>query len=205
MVVDTESLEALSGMDDAEVIRRSHGAPDAFALLFDRHAAALHRYVTRRLGEALADDIVAETFLAAFRRRDRYDPGRADARPWLYGMAANLIGHHRRWEVRSSTWHWPGPGSTRWRRATRTGWRPACRPRAVHRDLAEALAALSADDREVLLLVAWAEFSYEEVARALDIPLGTVRSRLHRARKRTRAALGGVDPTAITDEEAGRG
>jgi RNA polymerase sigma-70 factor (ECF subfamily) len=75
---------------------------------------------------------------------------------------------------------------------------------AAHRDLARALAALSADDREVLLLIAWAELSYEEVAGALGIPLGTVRSRLHRARKRTRAALGGVDPTAITDEEAGR-
>jgi RNA polymerase sigma factor (sigma-70 family) len=190
-------------MDDAEVIRRSHGAPDAFALLFDRHAPALHRYVTRRLGEALADDIVAETFLAAFRRRDRYDPGRADARPWLYGMAANLIGHHRRWEVRS------------YLALARTGIDEVAEgytdrvearvsASAVHRDLAEALAALSADDREVLLLVAWAELSYEEVAKALDIPLGTVRSRLHRARKRTRAALGGVDPTAIADEEADR-
>ncbi|MEU7746256.1 RNA polymerase sigma factor [Nonomuraea sp. NPDC049158] len=208
MVVETESAEgaggALSGMDDAEVIRRSRSDPGAFAALFDRHAPALHRYVTRRLGDSLADDIVAETFLAAFRRREHYDPGRADARPWLYGMAANLIGHHRRREVRS------------YLALARTGIDEVAEgytdrvearvsASAVHRELAEALAALSADDREVLLLIAWAQLSYEEVATALDIPLGTVRSRLHRARKRTRAALGGVDPTAITDEEADRG
>jgi RNA polymerase sigma-70 factor (ECF subfamily) len=200
LIVDTEAVDALN---DAEVILRSRSDPAAFAVLFDRHAPALHRYVTRRLGESLADDIVAETFLAAFRRRAHYDPGRADARPWLYGMAANLIGRHHRSEVRS------------YRALARTGvddvaegyadrvesWVSAS---AAHRDLARALAALSADDREVLLLIAWAELSYEEVAGALGIPLGTVRSRLHRARKRTRAALGGVDPTAITDEEAGR-
>ena len=75
---------------------------------------------------------------------------------------------------------------------------------AAHRDLARALATLSAGDRDVLLLIAWADLSYDEVAHALGIPIGTVRSRLHRARKKTRTALGGADPTAI-EEEADRG
>ncbi|MGI5161779.1 RNA polymerase sigma factor [Microbispora sp. CA-102843] len=87
--------------DDAELIRRSRRDPEAFADLFDRHdsalhrhASALHRYVTRRLGASLADDVVSDTFLTAFRKRERYDLTRPDARPWLYGITANLIGRH---------------------------------------------------------------------------------------------------------------
>ncbi|MFC5832810.1 RNA polymerase sigma factor [Nonomuraea insulae] len=88
-------------LDDAEVIRRARSDPGAFSALFDRHAPALHRYVTRRLGDSLADDVVAETFPAAFRRLGRYDTAYRDARPWLYGIAANLIGKHRRAELRA--------------------------------------------------------------------------------------------------------
>ena len=190
-------------MDDAEVIRRARRDPTAFSALFDRHASVLHRYVTRRLGDSLADDIVAETFLAAFRRLGRYDTAHRDARPWLYGIAANLIGKHRRAEVRA------------YRALARTGVDEVAESyadrvearvsaSAAHRELAGALAVLSPGDREVLLMIAWADLSYEEVARALGIPIGTVRSRLHRARRKTREALGGVDPSAM-EEEPGRG
>lgn len=172
--------------DDAELIRRSQRAPEAFAELFDRHAAALRRYVARRLGPSLADDIVSDAFLTAFRRRDRYDMSRPDARPWLYGIAARLIGRHRRTEVRF------------YRALVRTGVDAIAEPYAERVDdqvaaqqagLAAALAELSPGDREVLLLVAWADMSYEDVAHALGIPVGTVRSRLHRARARTRQVL----------------
>ncbi|WP_336208340.1 RNA polymerase sigma factor [Nonomuraea sp. LPB2021202275-12-8] len=184
---------------DAEVIEVSRQDPAAFSTLFDRHAPALHRYVTRRLGDSLADDVVADTFLAAFRRRDRYDLSRADARPWLYGIAANLIGKHHRTEIRA------------YHALARTGVddvvesyadRVAARvsASAAHRELARALAALSQDERDVLLMIAWADLGYDEVALALDIPVGTVRSRLHRARKKTRDALGGTDPTDIAEE-----
>src|SRR5579859_3849288 len=87
-------------LDDAALIERSWHEPEAFAALYDRHAAPIHRFAGRRLGGQLADDVVAETLLAAFGRRNRYDLRRADARPWLYGIAANLIGKHRRAEVR---------------------------------------------------------------------------------------------------------
>ncbi|MFB4266445.1 RNA polymerase sigma factor [Nonomuraea sp. GTA35] len=191
-------------VDDAEVIRRARSDPAAFSALFDRHAPALHRYATRRLGDELADDVVAETFLAAFRRLGRYDTAHRDARPWLYGIAANLIGKHRRAEVRA------------YRALARTGvdevaegYTDRVEARvsagAAQRELAAALARLSPEDREVLLMIAWADLSYEEVATALGIPVGTVRSRLHRARKKTRAALGGVDPTAVADEVADEG
>jgi RNA polymerase sigma factor (sigma-70 family) len=184
--------------DDAASVERSWHEPEAFAELYDRHAVPLYRYVSRRLGEPMADDVVADTFLAAFRRRQGYDLHRPDARPWLYGIAANLISKHRRAEVRML------------RAYARTGADPVAdghadriddrvTAAAVRQDLAAALASLSAGDRDVLLLVAWADLSYEETATALQIPLGTVRSRLNRARRKVREALGGHDPTGDTD------
>src|SRR5689334_23652292 len=86
--------------DDAALIARSLHAPECFGVLFDRHAPAIGRYIARRLGPDAADDLVAETFLAAFRRRDHYDLTQGDARPWLYGIATRLIGRYRRQEVR---------------------------------------------------------------------------------------------------------
>ena len=193
--------------EDAALIERSWHDPEAFAALYDRHAALLHRYVARRLGDGAADDIVADAFLDAFRRRHRYDLSISDARPWLYGIAANLIGKHSRAEVRML------------RAYARTGADPAMAgasaasyasetdeadsrvsSAAVQRELASALAGLAAGDRDVLLMVAWADLSYAETAAALQIPLGTVRSRLHRARTRIRAALGGYDPTSVREE-----
>jgi RNA polymerase sigma factor (sigma-70 family) len=186
-------------LDDAALIERSWHEPQAFAALYDRHAAPIHRFAGRRLGDQMADDVVGETFLAAFRRRKRYDLRRADARPWLYGIAANVIGKHRRAEVRML------------RAFARTGADPVVDGHAdrvdsrvcaaaVQRDLAAALAGLSAGDRDVLLLIAWADLSYQETAAALGIPVGTVRSRLNRARRKVREALGGQDPTSSNQE-----
>ncbi|GAA3714662.1 RNA polymerase sigma factor [Nonomuraea antimicrobica] len=189
--------------DDAEVIDRALRDPSAFSALFDRHASALHRYVARRLGDSLADDVVAETFMAAFRRLKRYDTTHRDARPWLYGIAANLIGKHRRTEVRAYlALSRIGTDEVAESHTDRVEARVSAS--SAHRELAGALAVLSPEDREVLLMIAWADLSYEEVSRALGIPIGTVRSRLHRARRKTREALGGSDPSAV-EEEAARG
>jgi len=86
--------------DDAFFIERSWREPEQFAALFDRHALRIHRYVARRAGREVTDDLVAETFLAAFAKRRHYDPAYRDAGPWLYGIATNLIGQHRRDELR---------------------------------------------------------------------------------------------------------
>src|SRR4051812_40387912 len=86
--------------DDAAVIAASRAVPERFAAIFDRHAAHIHRYLSRRLGGDAVDDLVAETFLIAFRGRERYDPGWRGARPWLYGIATNLISRYRRDEAR---------------------------------------------------------------------------------------------------------
>ncbi|MFC8918191.1 RNA polymerase sigma factor [Streptomyces sp. NPDC057116] len=184
--------------DDAAVIAVSLERPDVFAELYNRYAADIHRYAARRLGDAAADDITADTFLAAFRARARYDLGRANARPWLYGIAANLIGKQRRTEVRAlgllaRTGH--DPVAESW--VDHADDRVAAQ--AAHGALAGALAALSGGDRHVLLLVAWADLTYQEVAEALSIPVGTVRSRLNRARRKVRAALGDSDPTLVHD------
>ena len=185
--------------DDAELIRRSVAAPACFGGLFDRHARAIHGYIARRLGPDSADDLLAQTFLVAFGRRDRYDPTQADARPWLYGIATRLIGRHRRDEVRF------------YRAIARTGIDPAAEPLAdeVTRRVAAqalrgqlaALAGLSRADRDVLLLVTDG-LGYAETAQALSIPAGTVASRLARARKKVRQALGGTNPAEPRGEPA---
>lgn len=164
-----------------------HGPPDGFTVLFDRHAPAVHRYLSRRVGP-LADDLLAETFLVAFRRRVDFEPRRVDVLPWLLGIATNLLRRHARDERR------------RYRALARLhGREPRAHPtddveqrldaQALKGPLAAALAALAAPDRDVLLLVAWQQLTYAEVAEVLGIPVGTVRSRLHRARRITRGAL----------------
>ncbi|MGW7369684.1 RNA polymerase sigma factor [Streptomyces sp. NPDC054841] len=184
--------------EDASVIARSLERPELFAELYQRHAADIHRYAARRLGDGAADDITADTFLAAFRTRACYDLTRPSARPWLYGIAANLIGKQRRAEVRAlkalaRTGHDPVAESWSDRADARVSAQATTGP------LAAALAALSSGDRHVLLLVAWADLGYQEVADALSIPVGTVRSRLNRARRKVREALGGADPTLVHD------
>ncbi|MER5194723.1 RNA polymerase sigma factor [Streptomyces sp. NPDC002755] len=184
--------------EDASVIADSLTRPELFGELYHRHAAVIHRYAARRLGEDAAEDITAETFLAAFRTRGRYDASRAGARPWLYGIAANLIGKQRRAEVRAlralaRTGHDPVADSWTDRSDSRVT------AQAAQGRLAGALAGLSRGDRDVLLLVAWADLGYQEVAQALSIPVGTVRSRLNRARRKVRLALGDADPTFVRD------
>ena len=190
-----------AGVDvaDALLIRASWDEPDRFAALYDRYAAQLYRYAYRRMGAAAAaEDVVADTFLAAFRRRHSYDLGRPDARPWLFGILTRELGRHDRAErahyralARSASTSSPADSP-----AEDVDDRVAAG--AIRTELAAALAALPARDRDVLLLVAWGDFAYGEVASALDIPVGTVRSRLNRARRKVRAALG--DRAPITDE-----
>jgi RNA polymerase sigma factor (sigma-70 family) len=180
--------EVTAVVADATLIERSWREPDRFTEVFDRYYAEIHGYVARRLGASRAEDVASETFLVAFDRRRRYDLAYPSARPWLYGIASNLVARHRRAEVR------------RYRALSRAdvthavdsdAERVARRldARALRGRLGAALAEVAARDREVLLLVAWAQLSLEETARALGIPAGTARSRLHRARQRMRTAL----------------
>ena len=160
----------------------------AFGRLFDEHAAPLHRYLARRVGPTIADDLVSDTFLTALRQRHVYDPARAGFRAWLYGIASNLLRRHIRDELRAlratARLDVVRPASSDGPEG-RVTERVDARARVA--ELAGALAALSAGDREVLLLTSWAGLSLVEIAEALDIPAGTVRSRLHRVRRWLRA------------------
>ncbi|MDL4821307.1 RNA polymerase sigma factor [Actinomadura opuntiae] len=178
---------------DGEIIARSRDEPECFAGVFDRHYGAIHGFAARRLGAGLADDVAAETFLIAFDRRGSYDVARGDARPWLYGIASNLISRHRRAEVRQyRALARAGASDVAEGHAERVAGRLDAQ--AARGALAAALGSLASGDRDVLLLVAWAQLGVQETAEALGIPAGTARSRLHRARKKIRAALGGTDP-----------
>lgn len=188
-----------SAADDAAVIETSWLEPERFAVLFDRHAPHIHRYLARRAGRQVADDLVAETFLTAFAKRDRYDLGYSDARPWLYGIATNLVGQQRRDEARQYRIR---RGAVAEPEVPDHADRVAAGVTAqtMRALLDAALAALPAGDRDVLLLIAWEQLTYQEVSRALAIPAGTVRSRLHRARTKVRQALAGTDAAATYEE-----
>ncbi|KHD79317.1 RNA polymerase sigma factor [Actinoplanes utahensis] len=184
---------------DSAVIEASGRDPEMFGLIYDRYAAMLYRFAFRRLGAEAAEDVVAETFLAAFRRRASYDIDRADARPWLFGILVKEISRHHRIEdarLRAAAAL----------RAPRNDEGLADRVAEVVSAgaaggvLAAALAELKGRDRDVLLLIAWSDLSYDETATALGIAIGTVRSRLNRARRQIREALGSTDPTRMTEE-----
>jgi RNA polymerase sigma-70 factor (ECF subfamily) len=168
--------------------------PAGFATLYDRYAAQLYGYAYQRVGAQTAEDVVADTFLAAFQQRASYDPGRADVRPWLFGiLTRKLARHYRAEKARYRALARSAPQTVQDSPADQVAARVTAG--AVRAPLAEALRRLSEGDRDVLLLIAWCDFSYDEVAVALGIPVGTVRSRLNRARRKVREALGGVDPT----------
>ncbi len=174
---------------DASLIRLSLSDPERFTSIVERHGEALHRYFSKRAPHSALDDLVSDTFLTAFRSRQNYDLSYLDARPWLFGIATNVLRHHRRSEGR---------------RIARMGRRRAEEPEQDRtEDIESSVAAYAEVDkmrwaldqideryRDVLMLVAGPGLTYEEMARALGIPVGTVRSRMSRGRTQLRELLG---------------
>ena len=178
---------------DAAVIMASLVDPGRFGAIFDRHATIVFRYLVRRVGVDEAESLLGDVFRVAFEKRANYDAERPNARPWLYGIATNLLAHHRRTEARRI-------GATARLLARRpTGDDTSDQvverldAEALWPHIADAVAALPEGERDALLLFVWEELSYDEIACALDVPVGTVRSRLNRARetlRELRAATG---------------
>lgn len=179
----------LSVATDADVIAASDSDPERFELIFDRHFEAIHRYLHRRAGKQLADDLASDTFVVAFSRRSSYDQTRPDCRPWLYGIATNLLRHHLRDEQRHLSAHARSAAMDAVD-TTDPGTDDRVEASLIARELINAVASLDQGERNVLLMFAWADLSYEEIAYALAVPVGTVRSRLHRVRARLRELLG---------------
>jgi RNA polymerase sigma factor (sigma-70 family) len=179
---------------DSEIIERSMVTPSAFAELYDRHARAIFRYAARRIGPDAADDTMSETFLVAFERRAAFDPMVGAAPPWLYGIATTLMKKHTRLEAAA----WRGmnaAGAAEVVLDDIAALESRVDAEASIKRIDSALRRIAKRDRDVLLLHAWADLSYEDMALALDVPVGTVRSRLNRARRVLRKAIGrGIAP-----------
>ena len=176
--------------------KQATGAIEDFDAVFREHFAPVHRFIARRVGTSLAEDLAAEVFATAYRRRAAYQPERASLRSWLYGIAANVVRGHWRDEqqlleldARVAHESLGQPSAAQFADAADERLVAA----ALAPRIAGALAALNGDQREVLLLHAWADLSHEEIAGALGIAQGTARSRLSRARAALRAQLGEFD------------
>ncbi len=182
----------MTELSDADVIRASLDDPGRFGEVFDRHARAIHRFLGRRVGPDDGGDVLSAVFLAAFESRHRYDTRVPMALPWLYGIASNLLSKHfrkRSGELRALE---RVVGQTRLDSADDAIAASVDAQRQV-RALARLLEELPAGERDVLLLHAWEGLTYQELAVALDIPVGTVRSRLHRTRRKLRIGVDEID------------
>jgi RNA polymerase sigma-70 factor (ECF subfamily) len=183
---------------DAQVISASLRDPAQFRDVFERHHDDVRRYLQRRAGVDTGEELAAQTFEEAFRTRSRFDPAFPDSRPWLMGIATNLLRHHYRAEA------------ARLRALERTAAMastvaeddPEARldARLAAHILSRALQGMRRGDRDIVLLYAWADLTYAEIARALHLPIGTVRSRLHRTRRRLRE-LGGIADAIDGDDD----
>lgn len=178
-------------VSDAAVIADSLETPGAFGAIFDRHAASLLRFLARRVHPAEAEDLLLDVFRIAFERRSAFERDRDSARPWLYGIAANVVAKHYRSEARRLR-------ALARVSADRTLADDPAEQAVAAADagvrwtrVARALGTLPAAERQVLLMYAWEDLSYDEIALALGIPAGTVRSRMSRGRARLAALTEG--------------
>jgi RNA polymerase sigma-70 factor (ECF subfamily) len=177
----------VNSRSDAEVIGRSLDQPEAFGLIYDRHAATVLRFLGRRAGAEVAEGLIGELFRIAFERRKMFDVSRVSALPWLYGIGSNLLLKHRRGEARRlrASARMAAVAEAPDRRASAG----ALDARLLFPRVADAIEALPDGEREALLLFAWEDLSYQAVAEALELPIGTVRSRLNHARVHLRELL----------------
>lgn len=180
-----------SSLTDAELLARSATDPSEFAGLYERHGLAVRLYVRRRVGSQNADDLAAEVFARAFDARERFRAEHDSALPWLLGIATHVVADHRRTEKR---------------RLAALQRLTGHREQAIeHQDalpsaeLVRELRRLAAPDRDALLLVVWGELSYEEAATALGVPIGTVSSRITRARRHLASAIAHAHPSEPTE------
>lgn len=187
-----------SVLTDSELLVGS-ADPDTFGELYERHGVAVRRYVVRRVGLTEAEDIAAETFIRAFRDRSRFRPIRESALPWLLGIANHVIGDHWRAERRRLAML---------ERLAKSDLEVVDLPElGLMPELIRALRGLKPIDRDTLLLMAWGELTRDEVAAALAIPVGTVNSRIARARKHLATGLGwpqGQNTVELKGEAHGR-
>lgn len=177
---------------DDELLARSVLRPHALGELYERHAAAVFRFIARRAGPAAAEDLLGDVFVAALEARVRFKPHESgSALPWLYGISGNVVRTHLRKQRPNAVidtdvgvdWH---------------AVDDRIDARAQRDQLRRALASMSLTERETFLLVVWEGLSATEAAQALGVAPTVVRTRLSRARQRARTVLT-IAPLPVTD------
>ena len=184
--------EPAVAVDDSSLWSRApSGESEAFGILFERHARTIYNYCFRRVGSwAVAEDLVSIVFLEAWRRIDKPLPGGKEL-PWLLGIATNVVRNRRRAERRHAA---------ALRRVPQPRPDPSFADDSDQRIDDEELmgraltllARLPRREQDVFALCAWSGLCYEDTAIALQIPVGTVRSRLSRARARLQELEPGI-------------
>jgi RNA polymerase sigma factor (sigma-70 family) len=190
--------------DQALWRRAAAGEPEAFGLLYERHARAIYNYLFRRCGDwSLAEDLTSVVFLEAYRRRRSVVIAEGKVLPWLYGVATNVVrNQHRSLRRYADALKRVPPPAPVLGIAGEVADRLDAQRRM--RAILAVLDRLHESDKDVLALCVWSQLSYEEAAAALGVPVGTVRSRLSRARRRLTELVdaGGHELDAVTTEEA---
>lgn len=192
----------VQGVTKSLRIRVRAGDPDAFRELFTGYARPVYNHAFRLTGSwSTAEDVVSLTFLEAWRLRERLHESDESLRPWLLGIATNVARNVRRAARRHD-----GALARLPRAAPTPDFADEVSARIDDRDrlaqVTTALAALRANEREVLALCVWAGLDYAETAAALGVRIGTVRSRLSRARaKLARLVAAGKLPTPENKSE----
>ena len=186
---------------DSDILKRAELAPHAFAELFDRHAAPVESYLRRRLGSQAAEDALSETFLTAFSRRGSFGHTSESARPWLLGIATRVAARNRAAEAQ----HWRAieAEANRVDASTNGGIDESARrmdAAAAIRALAPRIRALSARERSTLFMYAWSDLTPDQISQALQVPVGTVWSRLHRIRRKLSAPGSPAQLTSLAKE-----
>lgn len=184
-----EPTSIASAMSEAVVASIEH--PHRFEAVFEQYHRTIYEYLARSVGPDRADEYAGEVFVAAFAARVRYDPELGSVRGWLFGIAANKRRNRARSDWRSRR-AWDRVGVER--DAEEGGFEAVEDSLDYGKELAwvvEFLRQLSELDRDVLVLYAWGELTYPEIAQALGVEVGTVRSRLARARGRLRELISG--------------
>jgi RNA polymerase sigma-70 factor (ECF subfamily) len=196
-----------SASSDAALIGRSIDDPESFSAIVERHATSVFRYLVSRVGRSVAEDLLADVFEAAFGARIRYDARYDNALPWLLGIATNEIRHYRRSEMRhASMLRRITPHSPR-SNGILEAMDAVATDAVLHEEMESvrrALAALDDRHRQVLVFSAGLGLSYEEIAQTLGIRIGTVRSRLSRARQKLRELLEADGQYKAYDDSARR-
>ena len=195
LVVVSGQVSGMDAIGEPTVQEISPHARAAVGQLFDDHADAIFAYAARRVGPGLAVDVVSDVFLVALDRFESFHPDLGGARGWLFGIANNVLRRHWRTEARrlralarytSFIENTGDPHVAVDRRLDAQSDAARVIERVIH---------LPEDDRDLVIMFAWQRLAYADIAAAMDVPVGTVRSRIHRLRRQL-----GADPSEGTEK-----